>query len=360
MKKIILSLILATAAQYSFSATPDSIKTLVTDFDSVVQIAEKDYAPFKFKVTKNNKKEYKNFKKSLVKDIKKQRRTWQDAVCAYVGWFDDYHFFPYGNDDIKANFKKYRRKQLDYNMLMDEYHPQLMSCKVDDDTWLIRFPSCSIEAKWMEQSVREYMESGCPNLIIDIRGNGGGQDDNYMPLMQLLYDTPDNKRDGSIMRYTAASIMRCEWTEEDLIDLGYPTDIAHAPEYVIKMEDGMSFQFDSICSLPKKAAIIIDNGNFSSAEQLILDARSASRRTKIYGRDNTAGCIDTGNCTYYIPTNRSIAIQYPTTYSTRWEKGTCVDPTGIAPDVRITLPYPKRLTDNIDEWVLWVAEDMKK
>jgi len=42
------------------------------------------------------------------------------------------------------------------------------------------------------------------------------------------------------------------------------------------------------------------------------------------------------------------------------QKGTCVDPTGIAPDVRIPLPYPKRLTDNIDEWVLWVAKDLKR
>jgi hypothetical protein len=33
--------------------------------------------------------------------------------------------------------------------------------------------------------------------------------------------------------------------------------------------------------------------------------------------------------------------------------------TGISPDVRITLPYPKQLIDNIDEWVLWVAEDLK-
>lgn len=56
----------------------------------------------------------------------------------------------------------------------------------------------------------------------------------------------------------------------------------------------------------------------------------------------------------------NINIQYPISYSTRYEKGTCVDPTGIAPDVRIPLPYPKRLTDNIDEWVLWVAEDLKR
>mgnify|MGYP000814384349 CR=1 FL=1 len=32
---------------------------------------------------------------------------------------------------------------------------------------------------------------------------------------------------------------------------------------------------------------------------------------------------------------------------------------GIAPDVRIPLPLPEVLTDNVDTWTLWVAEDMK-
>ena len=33
---------------------------------------------------------------------------------------------------------------------------------------------------------------------------------------------------------------------------------------------------------------------------------------------------------------------------------------GYKPDVIIPLPYPKKLTDNIDEWVLWVAKDLKR
>jgi hypothetical protein len=33
---------------------------------------------------------------------------------------------------------------------------------------------------------------------------------------------------------------------------------------------------------------------------------------------------------------------------------------GIAPDIIIPLPYATTLTDNIDEWVLWVAEDLKR
>ena len=33
---------------------------------------------------------------------------------------------------------------------------------------------------------------------------------------------------------------------------------------------------------------------------------------------------------------------------------------GHKPDVVIPLDYPKQLTDNIDEWVLWVAKDLKR
>ena len=243
---------------------------------------------------------------------------------------------------------------------MDEYHPKPMSCKVDDDTWLIRFPSCDNTREWAEQSAREYLASGCSNLIIDIRSNGGGRDDSYQPFFQLLFDTPDCSRDGAMLRYTEASIKRCGLTDERLKELGLPTDFANTPEYVVWVKDGATFHFDSISSFPKKAAIIVDNSVASSGEELILDARLASKRTKIYGHDNTMGCVDTGNCPHFTPAGRSITIQYPMSYSTRYEKGTGVDPTGIAPDVRITLPYPKRLTDNIDEWVLWVAEDLKR
>ena len=39
---------------------------------------------------------------------------------------------------------------------------------------------------------------------------------------------------------------------------------------------------------------------------------------------------------------------------------TGIDATGIAPDVRIDLPLPAKLTDNVDEWVIWVAEQLEK
>ncbi len=359
-QKAILTSLLIFVCLVASAAVPDSIRQNLEDFKAVIHLAECDYAPFKFKVTNKNKKEYNALKKRLGKDLTKGRRTWQDAVCAYVGWFGDFHFGVYGNDDITANYYKYARKRIDYHELMETYDPKMLSCKVNKDTYLIRFPSCIGTQELAEKFVQEYKASGCPNLIIDIRGNMGGQDESFEPLLKLLYDYPDGKRDGSVFRYTKASIERSEWTLEDLEDLGYPTDIEHAPEYVVKIADGSPLTFDTIYEYPKKAALIIDNMVASSGEQAVLNTRLASLRTTIYGRDNTMGCIDTGNCRVYESARKPLIIQYPTTYSTRYEKGTTVDLIGIIPDVRITLLYPKHLTDNIDEWVLWVADDLKK
>ena len=36
-----------------------------------------------------------------------------------------------------------------------------------------------------------------------------------------------------------------------------------------------------------------------------------------------------------------------------------IDKEGIAPDVRLDIPYPTELTGNVDEWALWIAEDLK-
>ena len=104
MNKIIITILLVLVTLAASAAVPDSIRQNLADFDSVVYMAEHDYAPFKFKVTNKNKKEYNALKKRLVKDLTKGRRTWQDAVCAYVGWFGDFHFFVLGNKKVNDNY----------------------------------------------------------------------------------------------------------------------------------------------------------------------------------------------------------------------------------------------------------------
>ena len=347
----------------TYNSVPDDIARLVVDFDSVVYVVENGYAPFKFKVTDENRKEYEALKKSLVKDIKKQKRSWQDAVCAYVGWFGDHHFRVEGDEEIYELYKKYGRQHIDYYSLMSEYSPDFMSCKVDEDTWLMRLPSFYNSDSLVMEYVNEYKASGCPNLIVDIRCNGGGHDEAFWPLLELLYDGLNGPRDGIVDRYSPMNIKMFKemgMTDEDFIEMGYPIDDPNAPEYFTRIPEGDILEFDSISPLPHKAAVIIDNWNASSAEQFILEIKSSNKRTRIYGKDNTSGCVDTGMCIYYHPSNKLLSICYPISYSPRYEKGTCIDPTGIAPDIRIPLPYPDTLTNNIDEWVIWVAEDLKK
>lgn len=369
MKKILLLgfvfvlLVGGFFAYKSYNSVPDDIARLVVDFDSVVYVVENGYAPFKFKVSDENRKEYEALKKSLVKDIKKQKRSWQDAVCAYIGWFGDHHLYVYGDEDVIELYKKYGRQYIDYDSLISEYCPDFMSCKVDEETWLIRVPSFWDTEDWVEKSVNEYVASKCPNLIVDIRGNNGGSDDNYSPLLELLYDGLKKPTDGIVDRYSPWNIKMLKengMTDEYFKKEGYPIDDPNAPEYFIRIPDGDIIEFDSISPLPHKAAVIIDNWNASSAEEFILEIKSTNERTRIYGKDNTSGCVDSGCCVIYNPSNKLLSIVYPTCYSPRYEKGTCIDPTGIAPDIRIPLPYPDKLTDNIDEWVTWVAEDLKK
>ena len=81
---------------------------------------------------------------------------------------------------------------------------------------------------------------------------------------------------------------------------------------------------------------------------------------KVYGRERTMGCEQTGNCNSIRLPHTNIYLTYPMTVDEEFEK-TCLErKPGYKPDVIIPLPYPKQLTDNIDEWVLWVAKKMKK
>ena len=92
---------------------------------------------------------------------------------------------------------------------------------------------------------------------------------------------------------------------------------------------------------------------------MLLDIRGCSTRTKIYGKGNTLGCLDYSNIRRSDLKGSKITTWIPMTRSSRLpDEG--IDETGIAPDVRISLPLPKVLSDNVDEWGLWIAEDMKK
>ena len=325
------------------------------DFDFAVNDLVTNYSGFQFKVNEENREEYEALKEKLRNQIMNGTVPEYDAVAMLFGFFRDNHLATSGE-----GHEKYRKKSVKFSE--NKYWPMPLASKVSSKTFLIRYPTCMdnvLGIDWTNESVQKFLDSGCENLILDIRGNGGGQDYVYQPYLRLLYDHPGNG-DGILFYDTE--------TNRKQMEIYFPGMYEETP---LSKEEGPSNQmvyfgdfpivFNMESSpLPKKAVIIIDKGVGSSGEQLILDARSCSDRVIVYGRDNTKGCLDFSSCrTGQLPKSGGV-YQMPMTVSTRVLDGRGIDDQGIAPDVRVNWRPPRKLTDNIDSWVKRIAKEREE
>jgi orotate phosphoribosyltransferase len=332
----------------------------VSDFDYAVDVVERAYAGYPDK-TAGREAEYAALKGRLQSEISGDRDVY-DAIAEYLGWFDDSHLQTPGAEAYRA---KSLRRDTDYAGRMKRYDPQFMHCRVDEDTYLIRFPSCDLtdaEIAGVRAAVAAYRASGCENLVVDIRGNMGGSDNAYEPLLKLLYDHEGTE---DAMEYRVSDIAIAHVRE-------FAGNTERGRRKVARMErtpagefleEGKTYRirYDSVSPVPRRAALIVDGRVASSGEQLVLEVRASSRRTTVYGQDNTLGCLDYSNCEIlYFPRDTARWMIVPVTRSKRIPAGRGIDREGIAPDVRIPLPLPRTLTDNVDPWVEWVAGDLKK
>lgn len=203
-----------------------------------------------------------------------------------------------------------------------------------------------------------------PNLIIDIRYNGGGQDNYYQKLADLIYTNPYESKGvewyaskGNIKLFEDA-LKRGEikngqegikWTESLLQAMkknvgGFVTH----PMSGNKKEE----RTDSVYLYPKKVGIIINEGNASSAEQFLLAAKN-SKKVLLFGNHNTAGVLDYSNAVSENFPSENFELTFPMTRSQRLPEFP-IDNIGIAPDIRIPFPSTKQLYDKLDDWVYFV------
>lgn len=357
--KRILCIIIALYGFYLNPALAQDSQCDSVDFCSLVNMVETNYAGFPTKVNKKTQPYYDQLKQRLYNSVIKEHRPGYEAAGEYVAWFEDYHL------SVGAISEAYMKPRIKYDTI--NYNPQFVSLPVDDNTYLIRVPSFVYEdniARFVENAVKEYKESGKENLIIDIRGNGGGLDYTFDPLYKLIYNKPF-KLAGAEFRATPdiAKFLRDAYESQN----GQPS---WAPAIADSIDTGRyefipipgvreTISLDTINLLPRRVAIVIDNNNASSAEQFIILAKLCSDRVMTYGKDNTLGAYDYSNLMRYdlpcctitcmIPTSRTIGIS---------EDNPGIDLTGIAPDVTIPIPYPSEITDNIDIWIHWIADDL--
>ena len=376
MKKLVIIILLVLGFSCGANSQALTKQQMLEDYDYLVSFVEENYAPFDAIMQKGYKREYKALKKRLRKQLSNGEADLERTATDYVLWF-----FSQFDRHIGVMTEAFGMAQtnifIDAFLKMDstwatlgpddvKYAPKPVSFKVDSLTWLIRVPSCHPDChEWITNALQQFDESGCVNLIIDVRGNEGGSDAVWNKYYDMLYDhpskpsvswfrnTPENlkfwkKVVASVQtpeEYTRNFIKKCESSKKKLMKRGEDSgDTGRKPTTRIR-----------------RAAVLIDIMTASAGESIVDFVKNHSDRAKVYGISNTIGSNLTGNCWDEVLPNSKIGVCYATTVDSGfYEKDFSSEGLGNPPDVIIPLPFPRKLTDNIDEWVLWVAEDLKR
>ena len=180
-----------------------------------------------------------------------------------------------------------------------------------------------------------------PNLLIDLRSNGGGSDASYLELMKWIYSRPI----VTIGTEFRASSTNAELYGETLKRPDFPNEYRPMLErLIVEMKTkpaGTWVQTDprpfSITVLPDvkpfpKRVAIIGTGAGSSGDQFVLDARQ-SRKVTTFGGP-TAGVLDYSNQLQRMTPSGRYIIKWPTSRSMRLPEHP-IDNVGIPADIPI-------------------------
>jgi len=183
-----------------------------------------------------------------------------------------------------------------------------------------------------------------PNLIIDVRGNGGGSDYVYHPLLpfiranrvhqfgvEVLATSENAKATDTVAKKAAATCPECAASiammAKRMQDAPTGTFISAGPD--------QDYDPSERTRNPQRVAILIDKGCGSSCEQFALDARRHFK-VKLFGRP-TFGSLDYSNlCPTDLPSGKR-QIWRATSRSRRLPE-LPIDGIGVQPDQLLKRP----------------------
>ena len=194
------------------------------------------------------------------------------------------------------------------------------------------------------------------NLIIDIRGNGGGSDVSYASLLPILYTNPirtvgmeylstelNNSRMLGFLQNPHFSEEEKQWAKD-----GYDILNQHIGSYINIDEDVTVETFDKIEPLPKSIGVLVDSSNGSTAEQFLLAAKQRQKSKDCLGKLPQVYSIFL-TCIKTDSPSGAFTLHYSLTKSLRIPH-MAIDGVGIQPDYYIDEEIP------IYEWTSYTQK----
>jgi hypothetical protein len=172
---------------------------------------------------------------------------------------------------------------------------------LDSNTCLLQFPSFAGKAEKIIDSMVKTNDNilrSKKNLIIDVRGNFGGNSDSYQPLVKYVYDENFKVTNA----YDLATEKSIKLIDDYLKDSGITKrEIIEYTLLVKKMKAGINkpvydnspYEYPKeILKYPASIAVLFNNKTASAAE-LFIQVASTSKKVKLFGI-NSSGAVDFG------------------------------------------------------------------
>lgn len=213
--------------------------------------------------------------------------------------------------------------------------------KLNYSTLYLRMPSFNHEIKEKVDSViktNHELITETPNLIIDVRNNGGGSDVTYSDIIKYLYTNPIKLVNNSI-RSTPDNIAKFENLLTDPLfpesNKQYIRDLVERlkkkPNKFVRKDNEVIVE-ETNFAFPQKVVVLINDNCASSCEEFVLTVKQ-SKKVILMG-ENTMGVLDYANVhTLNLPC-AGWMLQYATSRTNRLPDYP-IDNIGIEPDVEI-------------------------
>jgi len=225
--------------------------------------------------------------------------------------------------------------------------PDIDARSLSPNTFYIKMASFLPAAKRSIDSiikVNEQLLNTIPNLILDVRGNGGGGDACWEPFIPYFYTNPIREVGADLLASeTTIAIFKKELENKNLSkeEFDYHTRTLALMEkgrgkWVTNNNDSVYSAFTPK-AFPKKIIIIMNNECGSAAEEFLLAARQSTKVTLV--GENSIGNLDYSNIVTTPFSCFPYTLVYATTRSRRLDLGQGIDNVGIAP--KIYLPADK-------------------